>query len=118
MFKNKYIRNPFLAGMLLIGFSSFGQSQKDSVQFKLDLNLSGRKISGTFKQSVVGGGLNLDVLYNNWHLENTTTYRYNKTNTRVIEDNWYDLALLKYYPKGKKKLYPVFLMALKEIFIS
>lgn len=106
MFKIKYIRNSFLVGLLLIGFLSFSQSQKDSVQFKLDINLSGRKISGTFKQLVVGGGFNVDVLYNNWHLENTTTYRYNKTNTRVIEDNWYDLIMLKYYPNGKKKFYP------------
>ncbi len=69
MFKIKYIRNSFLVGLLLIGFSSFSQSQKDSVQFKLDINLSGRKISGTFKQLVVGGGFNVDVLYNNWHLD-------------------------------------------------
>ena len=89
-----------------MSFPSYGQSQKDSLQYKVDLSFSGRRISGTFNQVVAGGGLNVDLLYNNWHLENKTTYRYNKSNTRVIEDNWYDLVVLKYYPKGNKKLYP------------
>ena len=106
MFKIKCIRKPFLLGLLLVGFSSFSQTQQDSLELKLGVNLSGRKISGTSKQLVAGGGLNVEVLHNNWHLENTTSYRYNKTNTRVIEDNWYNLALLKYYLKGKKQFYP------------
>ncbi len=92
--------------MFLLSFSSYGQSQQDTLQYKMDLNFSGRRISGTFSQVVTGGGLNIDVLYKNWHLENITSYRYNKTNTRLIEDNWYDLVTLKYYPNGKKKLYP------------
>jgi len=92
--------------MLLISFPAYGQSQKDSLEYKVDLNFSGRRISGTFSQVVAGGGFNVDLLYNNWHLENKTSYRYNKTNTRLIEDNWYDLVSLKYYPNGKKKLYP------------
>ena len=106
MHKIKYILTFFLIGMLLMSFSSYGQNQKDTLAYEVDLNFSGRRISGTFKQVVVGGGFNVDLLYNNWHLENKTTYRYNKTNTRLIEDNWYDLISLKYYPKGKKKLYP------------
>ena len=106
MFKTKYILPFFFIGMLLVSFPSYGQSAKDSVQYKMGLDFSGRRISGTFSQVVAGGGLNLDVQYKNWHLENKTTYRYNKTNTRVIEDNWYDLAVLKYYPNGNKKLYP------------
>ena len=106
MFKLKYILAFFITGMLLASFPSYGQSQKDTVQYKVDLNFSGRKISGTFSQVVVGGGFNVDLLYNNWHLENNTAYRYNKTNTRLIEDNWNDLVTLKYYPNGKKKVYP------------
>jgi len=93
-------------GMFLICFPSYGQSQRDSLQDNVCFNFSGRMISGTFNQRVAGGGFNLDLLYNNWHLENKTTYRYNKTNTRLIEDNWYDLVTLKYYPKSKRKLYP------------
>ncbi len=92
--------------MLLVSSPSYGQSPKDTLQYKIDVNISGRMISGTFNQVVAGGGFNVDVLYNNWHLENKTTYRYNKTNTRLIEDNWYDLASIKYYPKGNRKLYP------------
>jgi len=103
MFKMKYILTFFFIGLLVV---SYGQSQKDTLQYKVDLNFSGRRISGTFSQVVVGGGFNLDLLYNNWHLENKTTYRYNKTNTNLIEDNWYDLITLKYYPNGQKKLYP------------
>ena len=102
----KYILTFFFIGMLLVSFSSYGQSQKDTLQYKVDLIFSGRRISGTFSQVVVGGGFNIDLLYNNWHLENNTSYRYNKTNTRLIEDNWYDLVTLKYYPNGQKKLYP------------
>ena len=104
MFKIRYTLS-FLF-IVLMSFPSFSQSQKDTLQYKVDLNFSGRRISGTFKQTVAGGGLNVDLLYKNWHLENKATYRYNKTNTRLIEDNWYDLVTLKYYPKGKKKLYP------------
>ncbi len=99
---------PFLIllGILMTTIPAYGQSKKDTLTYKMDWSLSGRRISGTFSQSVIGGGFNLDLLYNNWHLENKTTYRYNKTNTRLIEDNWYDLATLKYYPNGKKLLYP------------
>ena len=106
MLKNKYLPTFFFIGMLLVSCPSFGQSLKDTLQYAVDLNLSGRRISGTFSQVVVGGGFNVDLLYNNWHLENNTAYRYNKTNTRLIEDNWYDLVTLKYYPNGNKKLYP------------
>jgi len=106
MINTKYMLTIFFIGMFLMSLPSYGQSQKDSLQYKVDVNLSGRRISGTFSQLVVGGGFNADVLYNNWHLENKTTYRYNKTNTNLIEDNWYDLVTLKYYPNGKRKLYP------------
>jgi len=106
MFKTKSILSFFFIGMILTCYSSYAQNQKDTLQYQLDLNLSGRKISGTFSQIVVGGGFNLDLLYKNWHLENKTTYRFNKTNTRLIEDNWNDLVTLKYYPNGNKKLYP------------
>ena len=102
----KYILTFFLIGMLLASFPSYGQNPNDTLEYQMDFNFSGRRISGTFSQVVVGGGFNLDLLYNNWHLENNTSYRYNKTNTRLIEDNWYDLITLKYYPNGKKKLYP------------
>jgi len=106
MFQNKYTLSIFFIGILLMSLPSYGQNQKDTIQYKLDLNFSGRRISGNFSQLVVGGGFNLDLRYNNWHLENKTTYRYNKTNTRLIEDNWYDLMTLKYYPNGKRKIYP------------
>ena len=106
MFKLKYSLPLFIIGMLLVSLSSYGQSPKDTLEYQVDLNFSGRRISGTFSQMVVGGGFNLDLLYKNWHLENQTTYRYNNTNTRLIEDNWYDLVTLKYYPNGNKKLYP------------
>ena len=92
--------------LLLIGFQSYGQSMKDSLQYKVDLNISGRKISGTFDQLVAGAGFNVDLRYKYWHLENNTRYQYNETNDRLIEDNWYDLLILKYYPKGSRKLYP------------
>lgn len=85
---------------------SFGQNAKDSLQYEVDLNVAGRRISGTFSQVVVGGGINADIFYKNWHLENNTSYRYNKTNTRLVEDNWYELITLKYYHNGYKKLYP------------
>ena len=105
-FQFHHILTFLLIGMLLLSFPSYGQSPKDTLRYQVDLNLSGRRISGTFSQVVLGGGFRVDLLYNNWHLENTTSYRYNKTNTRLIEDNWYDLATLKYYPDGQKKLYP------------
>ena len=106
MSKFKYTLTIFFIGMLLINIPSFGQNQKDTLQYKLDLNFSGRRISGTFNQVVAGGGFNASFLYKKWHLENKITYRYNKTNTRLLEDNWYDLVSLKYYPNGKRKLYP------------
>jgi hypothetical protein len=106
MFKIKYIPTFFFIGLLLTIFPSYGQSQKDSLEYKVDVNFSGRRISGTFSQVVAGGGVNVNLRYKNWHLENTTTYRYNKTNTRLIEDNWYNLVNLKYYLTENKKLYP------------
>ena len=106
MLKLKYVLYLFFIGMFLGSIPSYGQSDKDSLQYKVDLNLSGRRISGTFSQVVWGGGFNVDLFYKNWHLENNTSYRYNKTNTILIEDNWYDLVTLKYYPNGNKKLYP------------
>ena len=90
MFKFKYMHTFFVIGLLLASFSAYGQTDKDTLQYNLELSLSGRRITGTFKQVVVGGGFQVDVLYKNWHLENSTSYRYNKTNTTLIEDNWYD----------------------------
>lgn len=95
-----------ILGLLFTPISAKGQTPKDTLQYKIGLDISGRKISGTFKQTVAGGGINLDLLYNNWHLESKTTYRYNKTFSNIIEDNWYELVTLKYYVKGSKKLYP------------
>ena len=106
MVKTKNMLPFFFLGMLLISFPTYGQNQKDTLQYKVDLNFSGRRISGTFKQVVAGGGVNVDLLYNNWHLESKTAYRYNKTFKTLIEDNWYELAILKFYLNGKKKLYP------------
>jgi|GEM_PF-1562972 len=109
MIKSKSILAFFFEGILLMSLSylsCYGQVQKDTLQYNVDFNFSGRMISGTFNQVVAGGRFNVDLLYKNWHLENKTTYRYNETNERVIEDNWYDLVSLKYYPKGKRKLYP------------
>ena len=106
MFKIRYFLTFIAAAMLLISAPSYGQGEKDSLQYTLDMNLAGRRISGAFSQVVAGGGFNVNLFYNNWHLENKTTYRYNKTNNTLLEDNWYDLVSLKYYLNGNKKLYP------------
>ncbi|MEM6736184.1 MAG: DUF481 domain-containing protein [Bacteroidota bacterium] len=89
-----------------ISIESFSQSLEDTLHYQLDLNLSGRRISGEFSQAVIRGGFDLDLTYKNWHLENSMTYRYNKANTTLIEDNWNGLVTLHYYPGGSKKLYP------------
>lgn len=106
MFKIQYIIFLLFLGLLMMCFPSYGQGQNDSLQYNVDVVLSGRRISGTFQQVVAGGGLKVALHYKNWQLENKTTYRYNKTNERLIEDNWYDLVTLRYYPKGNTKLYP------------
>lgn len=106
MIKCNYVLVVMTCGLLLTSLSSYGQSQKDSLTSKITLDASGRSIGGTFKQLVAGGGLSFDLQYKNFHIENRTTYRYNKTNSRLIEDNWYDLVVFKFYPNGKKKLYP------------
>ena len=106
MSKIKFIFSFFIVAMFFISFNTYAQSQKDTLEYKLDLNFSGRMISGTFNQLVAGGGFNIDLRYRNWQLENKTTYRYNETNTRLIEDNWYDLVTLKYYPNRENKLFP------------
>ena len=102
----KYILPLFYIAVTLWSIPSYSQDVKDTLNYSLDLNFSGRRISGTFNQVVAGGAINMDLLYKYWHFENKTSYRYNKTNARLIEDNWYDLATIKYYPKGNKKLYP------------
>lgn len=106
MFKNKCILRYLTFSLLLIITSSYGQSQESNLHYKVDINISGRIISGTFNQIVTNGSFNGELLFKNWQLENKTTYRYNKTNTRLIEDNWHELATLKYYPNGKRKVYP------------
>lgn len=106
MFKVNYLLIFFLIGLFLAGSPTPSFNQNDTLTYKVDLNFSGRRISGTFSQLVLGGGFNIDVLYKNWHLENNTSYRFNKTNARLIEDNWYDLVMLKYYPNGNRRLYP------------
>ncbi len=93
--------------LLIFSLTSIhAKNSKDTLQISLQIEFSGRRISGRFNQLVVGGGIGLDVIYGNWHLENKTNYRYNKTNSTLIEDNWYDLATLKYYINGRKKFYP------------
>ena len=98
--------NILLLGIFLLSLPSIAQSQKDSIEYMLNINLSGRQISGTFSQLVAAGGINGSAQFKNWHLENKTSYRYNSTNERLIEDNWYELVTLKYYPKGNKRLFP------------
>ncbi len=106
MFNHKYYYYLIFLVAILSSISSFGQAKPDSLQYNVDLNLSGRRISGTFAQVVIGGELNVDLEYKYWHFENKTTYRYNRTNEILIEDNWYDFASLKYYINGQKKLFP------------
>ena len=43
--------------------SVLAQNKKDSLQFNWKVDLSGRRISGTFKQLVAGGGLELKLRY-------------------------------------------------------
>lgn len=101
-------RKPILIVLISSIFSLtsvLAQNKKDSLQFNLKMDLSSRRISGTFKQLVAGGGLELKLRYGNWQLKNNTNYRYNKTNAILIENNWYDLLRLMYYPYSHEKLY-------------
>ncbi len=105
MIEFKFILNIILFSLFSLTILN-AQNSIDSLQLILKLEISGRKISGTFNQLVAGAGIGLDIQNGKWHLENKTNYRYNKTNSTLIEDNWYDLAILKYYINRTKKLFP------------
>jgi len=73
--------------------------------YAINLSLSGRYISGTFSQTALAGRIETDLENRKWHINNQLSYRYNNTNTRKIEDNWYDLLFLSYYIHQKPKIY-------------
>lgn len=85
---------------------SLAQSSLDSLSYQVGLSLSGSRISGTFTRITLVGGLETHLNSSKFTLHNSLSYRFNNTQGRVIEDNWYDLFTLFYYPDEKKRWYP------------
>jgi len=106
LLKNKCGTTFFILFIISWSVPSFCQIQTDSTDYKIGLNVSGRRISGTFNQLVARGAINADFQNRNWHLENRLSYQYNKTNGRLIEDNWYNLLTFSWFINGHKRLYP------------
>ncbi len=73
--------------------------------YEINLNASGRLITGTFNQFIFSPKLDLDLHSKHWSISNTTHYHFNQTNGHKIEDNWYELFILSYFVKGDK-LFP------------
>ncbi|OJJ19480.1 hypothetical protein BKI52_21980 [marine bacterium AO1-C] len=73
---------------------------QDTTQYNLKLNISGRRIRGTFNQNVLATKLDFRLENKRWSLYNSTSYRYNETNGTTIEDNWYHLTSASYHVKG------------------
>lgn len=82
------------------------QSSLDSLDYQIGLKVSASRISGTFSRSTFATGLETHLTAQGFVFHNSLSYRYSQFNGRKIEDNWYDLLTLFYYPNGRKIWYP------------
>jgi len=93
--------------VLSFPFQLIAQSDnsKTKADIKLSTNFSGRYLSGTFTQLAYSAGINGSYTLNKWSISNRFSYRFNETNTLKIEDNFYDLLLIKYTFKQGNSFY-------------
>lgn len=83
-----------------------GQSLSDSLTYKIQLGVSGTRIAGIFSNTSVATVSAIELNKGHWQLLNRGSYRFNNTNGAQIEDNWYDLLTIIYYPNQRKKWFP------------
>ncbi len=101
----------YFIAVLFITNIAFGQEtaepSSDSTKWKyqIDLNVSGRLLTGTFNQFIFSPRFDFDIHSKRWHINNITHYHFNETNKKVIEDNWYQMLTISYFVKGNK-LFP------------
>lgn len=98
-------RNALIAILFVINSSHV--SSQDSTQvidYNFKFNISGRFISGIFEQFVYSSGIDFTFNFKNLAIQNNLSYRFNKTGSQTIENNWYELLVLSYHTK--KRLFP------------
>ncbi|MCI4671870.1 MAG: DUF481 domain-containing protein [Bacteroidia bacterium] len=70
--------------------------------YQINLNVSGRLLRGTFRQSVFASRAEITLNKSSWEIHHIGSYRFNNTNGVKIEDNWYQLLTLSYVTQSKK----------------
>ncbi|MDB4292301.1 DUF481 domain-containing protein [Maribacter sp.] len=105
--KNVALKYIVIALLLSVQVQAYGQSKADTLSYDLSFDLSGSYISGLVNRTTVVLGSDATLRKKNWAVFNKLSYRFNITNGNKLENNWYDLASIVYYPKGRKSFYPI-----------
>ena len=93
--------------LLILSTNTQGQDFPDSLEYKINLRVSGSRMSGVFNRSSLAFSADKDFHKGKWTFHNTLSYRRSQFNGLQIEDNWYDLFSVFYYPNERKLWYPI-----------
>ncbi len=107
MTHTQYFRLFMLLLFSVLSMNARGQSSLDSLEYSVGLKFSGSRSSGIFNRNSFAFGAEKHLHQGKWTFHNTLTYRYTEFNGIQLENNWYDLFSVFYYPNEKQNWYPV-----------
>jgi len=98
-----------LSFIFLISSQLFSQENfvTDSVSYKLSMDVSGARSSGSFARTAVNFGGDLVIEKGKWEFHENVSYRYNNTNGRKLLDDWLSQAMLIYHTEGWWNWFPI-----------
>ena len=83
------------------------QAIADTLEYNIGIKLSGSHMTGVFNRSSFAFVADKHLHSSKWTFHNNLSYRYSVFNGLQIENNWYDLFSVFYYPNEKKVWYPL-----------
>lgn len=96
---------------LIFSISSLLLSQEsnssDTISYKLSMDVSGARSSGSFARTAIGLGGDLVMQKGKWEFHENASYRYNNTNGRKLLDDWLSQATLIYHTEGTWNWFPI-----------
>ena len=100
-----YFKATFLILGLFMSTSAYGQSRLDSADYNIQLKISGSRSSGIFNRNAFAFGAEKHLHQGKWTFHNSLSYRYTTFSGIQLENNWYDLFSVFFYPTEQKNGY-------------
>lgn len=92
----------------LLNTSIYAQElSKDSLEYNVNIKLSGSRMTGFFNRSAFAFVADKHLHIGKWTFHNNLSYRYSIFNEIQIENNWYELLTISYAPNERKIWYPL-----------